>query len=766
MAAELTQILETGTRQAIDRALLNLGWNTDEFDRLCTVTTGRARTTEETAKLLELNANGAFPDYVLYDLETWRPVAVLEAKRPGSNMASALKQGRDYARALGSKVTIAIDGGLTEAVWSETGLPLRDRGLTVNELLSPEKLLRFVETGTDLTYAAEPTKTREDLIRVFKRANELLRQQGMREGLERFTEFSNLLFLKLIDEIERDRKSNGETERIAARYRWSGFEDKDPAEMLDYINEIVLPKLVDRYNHSGDVFSRRLGITDPEILQRVVKELGTLTLLDVDSDVKGDAFEYFLKNSVSVGNDLGEYYTPRHIVKLMVELVNPQFGDKIYDPCCGTGGFLIEAFRHIKRGCRQTRANMKILENETIYGGELTGTAKLAKMNMILAGDGHANIRQLDSLEHRIKGEYDVILSNFPFSQRTQFAGLYGLDSRSANPVFLAHILDALADGGRAAVVVPDSSLYGKTTSALAVRKRLLTEFTVIAVIQLDPFVFSPYTKQPTSILVFEKRRSNGPVYFFDVINDGFSQSTRRIPISANDLSLLRNSWTSQATTDQSFLISHNAIVENDHVLFTNAYVPRRIASETIKLSELVDDLVIGSTPSRAKHDSFTGDIPWAKIADMGSPALESTTESITQEAADAIGEARLVPEGSLLMSFKLSIGRTSITAAPMYTNEAIVYLNLKAEFDNDTTKKYLYYVLRTIDYRPYAVRATKGLTLNSTSMKDVDVPFPDPARRREIVQELDSIDRAVQEKLVEVEALRSDILKRCEDLY
>lgn len=109
--------------------------------------------------------------------------------------------------------------------------------------------------------------------------------------------------------------------------------------MLEYVNNVILPRLVNKYNHSGDVFQKELLIKSPENLKKIVDKLSSLKLLDTDSDIKGDAFEYFLKNSVSVGTDLGEYFTPRHIVKLIVELVDPKFGDKVYDPACGTGGF-------------------------------------------------------------------------------------------------------------------------------------------------------------------------------------------------------------------------------------------------------------------------------------------------------------------------------------------------------------------------------------------------------------------------------------------
>lgn len=762
----LTHVLETATRQKIDRALANLGWQTDEFEPGCNVTTERARTAEEAVQLRAVNPNGAFPDYVLYDAETWSAIAIVEAKRPGESMPAAIGQARDYAGALGCAVAFAIDGGVVEAVWVDSGLPLRENGLMVSGLLSEKQLKRFVDSGTDLVYSAAPTRTREDLIAIFKRANDLLRQQGMRAGLERFTEFSNLLFLKLIDEIEEERESHGETARIARQYRWSAFKSKPARDMLDYINDTVLPKLVDRYNHSGDVFAQSLEITNPEILKAIVDELSELTLLDVDSDIKGDAFEYFIKNSVTVGNDLGEYYTPRHVVRLMVELVDPKFGEKVYDPCCGTGGFLIEAFRHIRKSLALTSANIRKLEQSTIYGGELTGTAKLAKMNMILVGDGHANIVRQDSLENPAREQYDVVLSNFPFSQRTQSSNLYGLDTQAANPVFLAHIMDALKPGGRAAVVVPDGTLFGTDTAAKTIRKKLLTELHVDAVVQLDPFVFAPYTKQPTSIVVFTKSASTNPVWFFDVENDGFAKSTKRIPIDTNDMTLLRLSWNDRLITDKSFTVSATTIEDSDWKLFLNRYVARRTPVEFKTLGELCENFLVGATPPRSNYLNFRGDVPWAKIVDLSTLNLIETEECITDDAAASLGVRRLVPAGSLLMSFKLSIGKTAITGVELYTNEAVAALNLRPEFDSEETRRYLYHVLPLLDYRPFAQRATKGLTLNQDILRDVEVPFPDVGARAEILAKFDEIEASREARRAELRELDSEAMVLREELY
>ena len=184
-------------------------------------------------------------------------------------------------------------------------------------------MLRFISEGPNIRSPKESNLSRQQLIDVFADANDLLRNEGLREGIERFTEFSNLLFLKLISEMEEDREERGEQRILESRYCWPYFCKRSAEDMLDYINDTILPRLVNRYNHSGDVFQRKLLITSPATLKRIVDRLSALTLLRADSDIKGDAFEYFLKNSVTVGNDLGEYFTPRHIVRLMVRTGRP-----------------------------------------------------------------------------------------------------------------------------------------------------------------------------------------------------------------------------------------------------------------------------------------------------------------------------------------------------------------------------------------------------------------------------------------------------------
>ncbi|MFN0157016.1 MAG: N-6 DNA methylase [Bacteroidota bacterium] len=690
--SQLSKPKETATRKRLDSLLTNLGWDTDEASPRCNVFTERPKTADQKKKL-----GGYEPDYVLYESNTDTPIAIIEAKRSGQSLKKALLQAVElYAKPLDIDIIFVADGAIIESYDRRSKRNLRFDGELVTTLLGEKQLLRFVREGFDVRTPEVVRHTKQQLIGVFSEANDLLRKEGLREGLERFTEFSNLLFLKLISEIEKERENVGEDRILDEQYCWDAFKDKKATEMLDYINDTILPRLVDKYNHSGDVFQQKLAITNAKTLKAIVDKLSKLTLLDTDSDIKGDAFEYFLKNSISVGNDLGEYFTPRHIVKLIVDLVDPVFKDRVYDPTCGTGGFLIQAFRHIKSKVRPTKGNLRIIKEKTIYGRELTGTAKIAKMNMIIIGDGHTNIEQMDSLSAPIKGKFEIVLANYPFSQKTDYSALYGLSTENANAIFLKHIIDALKDGGKAGIVVPEGLLFDETAQSVKVRQILLETCEVLAVISLDGYVFQPYTGQPTSILVFKKGRTTKKVWFFEVTEDGFEKSHRRFgrrPQKKNDIPLLRQLWNDKANSNKSFSVSFETIKKHGYILTVDEYKKRRRQSGWVPLGD-VCDLVIGRTPSTKNRSYYGGNKLWANIRDISNcegAYLTDTENKITAEAVEH-SRAKLVKEGTVLLSFKLSLGKVAIAGKDLYTNEAIAAVIPKDP--KRVLPKYLYHIL------------------------------------------------------------------------
>lgn len=746
---------ESAARKQIDATLNNLGWQTDELSPECNVVTERAKFRSQADAL-----GGKPPDYTLYRSGSDQIIGIIEAKRPGDTLQAALKQAIEkYAKPLNVPIVFASDGSITQSHDTRSDRPLRLDGDVVTDLVSEAVLLRFIDEGSDVRTELEEALSKQRLIQVFAEANALLRDEGLREGIERLTEFSNLLFLKLISEIEDDREQRGEPRILDRRYCWDQFSHRNADDMLDYINDTVLPRLVDRYNHSGDVFQGKLLINTPSTLKRIVDKLSDLTLLNADSDVKGDAFEYFLKNSVTVGNDLGEYFTPRHIVRLMVELVDPRFGETVYDPCCGTGGFLISAFEHIRRKVLHTDEALDALKNRTVFGREKTGTARIAKMNMILTGDGHTNIAQTDTLREPVHQEYDIVLSNYPFSQKTDYASYYGLQNRDANPVFLMHIIEALKPGGRAAVVVSAGVLFREGSQYVKVREVLLRTCDVQAVITLHRDVFKPYAGQPTSIIVFEKGRPTRDVWFFDVEEDGYKKTSSkygRPPIAANDLITLRQIWSERPDTGQSFTVPIEDITNNRYKLIPNPYVEASEAPETwVRLGGAsgLCDIVIGKTPSSKDPSYWGGSHPWVAISDFGPKYIQETGRNITDLAIQQ-ENSRLIPEGALLITFKLTIGKTAFAGCPLYTNEAVAALIPK---DSKVLEEYLYYILPLLDYTRYELPATKGPTLNTRSLGQVMVPLPSVERQKEIIDAMRLLDEEELTHLGRAAQVRAD---------
>lgn len=752
---DLTSPLESHTRKKIDQMLQNLEWNINEDTIECNVFTERAKTLSQNKKL-----NGKKPDYVLYKSGSDTPIGIIEAKKSGQNLKKALEQARTlYADPLGVNIIFITDGTIIETHDNRSKTNLKLDGQLITDFITENLLLRFNTEGSELYSPEKITHTKRELIKVFSDANDLLREEGMREGVERFTEFSNLLFLKLISEIEEDRERNGEKRILEKKYCWKSFCYREEDEMLDYINKIILPRLVDRYNHSGDVFQSELSIKNPHNLKRIVDKLSPLELLNAESDIKGDAFEYFLKNSISVGNDLGEYFTPRHIVKLITDLIDPVFQETVYDPCCGTGGFLIQSFRHIKKKCKLTKDNVKILEEKTVWGRELTGTAKISKMNMIIIGDGHTNIQQEDSLMNPVKEQFDVVMTNFPFSQKTKYGSYYGFTTKDANPIFLKHVIDALKPNGRGGVVVPDGLLFDKSSEYVKIRKLLTESCDLKAVIQLDPSVFKPYTGQPTSILIFEKGKQTRNVWFFDVIEDGFKKTGSkkgRTPIKKNDLPLLRTSWSDRENTEHSFSVDFDTIKNNGYKLTMNAYKKKdKKVTPTKTLGELCELPIIGGTPSRGVPEFWNGDNLWVKISDMNQSTITDTDEKITDSGIKN-SSVKMIPKGTLLLSFKLTVGKVSMSGDNLYTNEAIAGLIPKNSYDKEKLVKYLFHVLPTIDFSPYAQRATKGFTLNSDSITNVEIPYPNEDVRDKIVAECEE-KQQLTDKLIKELKIISD---------
>ena len=313
--------LEPHTRSQIDLRLSNLNWILDQKDKNCNVFQEQPKT-EEQFKLLK----GKVPDYVLYESGTDRPIAVIEAKRPGGDLNKAIGQAIErYAQPLQIPIVFAFNDTFVTAHHVFQNKSLKIDGEELQDFIDHRTTLRFVNEGAEILSTPKGLNfSREELLIVFKKINNLLRKEGLRDGYERFSAFAEILFLKFIDEFSQINKKSGKP-LLSDRYLWRNFFEKyknDDAELFDFVSSSVWKKL---QNEFGEIFSQEFTIKKPKILKSILNEINPINLTATDTDVKGDAFEYFLKTVTNGNKDLGEYFTPRHIVRTMVNIINPDF---------------------------------------------------------------------------------------------------------------------------------------------------------------------------------------------------------------------------------------------------------------------------------------------------------------------------------------------------------------------------------------------------------------------------------------------------------
>src|SRR3989344_332640 len=533
--------LEAHTRSLIDVRLQNLGWIFDEKNPNCTVFQEHAKTAEQDRKL-----RGGRPYLFLYESGSDSPLSIIEAKRPGIPLDAALAQGERYAKAIQAPLVFAFNDTFVTAKHVEQGRPLKIDGEELQDFIDQLLSLRFIHEGAEILSAPKGVNfSRDELLSIFKKINKKLRKDGLRDGYERFSAFAEILFLKLVDESEKLNEHRGRNRTVDQRFCWGEFTRKYTGQQLfDFVGDSVWKEMRKQY---GDIFNAPLGIRNASTLEEVINMIDPINFTATDTDVKGDAFEYFLKSVTNGNKDLGEYFTPRHIVRTMVNLVKPLYGETIYDPFCGTGGFLLEAFKYLSvRADTDSEEVMNFIKNKTLYGREITSTSRIAKMNMILFGDGHSNIEQIDTLKNPVFDKYKIVLANLPYSQDTEYGSHYPIPTETADSVCMQHIWQSLQHDGRAAVIVPETFLYeggiiGQT------REMIVKSAQELSVVSLPRGVFMPYTPTKTNILYFKKGGYFKKSYYFVIFNDRSELNTCRKPIKgSSDLKLFLSDYEEQ----------------------------------------------------------------------------------------------------------------------------------------------------------------------------------------------------------------------------
>lgn len=746
-----TTPLETSTRVLIDQTLRNLGW---EFEGKNQNIYLEQPKTEQEKKLLK----GKRPDYVLYSKDSDKPLIVIEAKRPGERIDRALEQGIDYAKVLDAPLVFATDGVFCKSYHTVANRTPILNGEEVDEFIREALALKYL-TGWEVnTVSPKVQYDRKELITIFDEANNMLRGVGLRAGIERFGEFANILFLKLISESENHKRECGIKTSFDPACSWDSIKNIAPSARIDYINTTVYKRLNKMYD--TEIFTH-LTMQDDTILKEIMDKLDPLMLTDVDSDVKGDAFEYFLKASASSKNDLGEYFTPRHIVKTMVRLLNPQIGEKIYDPFCGTGGFLIESFRHIYNNMARTDSNIKLLKESTVYGNEITNTARITKMNMILAGDGHSNINMIDSLANPVDGTtyfqdeqgnkiyngYDVVLANMPYSQKTKHGNLYPLTSTNGDSICVQHCMKAIkstSENGRMALVVPEGFLFRKDLTKT--REYLLENCQLQSIISLPQGVFLPYTGVKTNIIYATKvnkkvksseRKKN--FWYFDVKSDGYTLDNHRRKLDRPS-DLLNYEEFRKLDEDQTEnmlkvgfeIIPLDKVRANSNILVGSRYRERTLKNTVYEYKALKDicDIIPGQSPESVYYNKSGEGLPFYQgNANFGDEFINPPTTWTTKVTKEAL-------KNDLLLSVRAPVGAVNICTDNICIGRGLMAIRCLKNINH----KYLFYILK--ECSDEFKQLSMGSTFEAVTKKDVEdfvLPVPPLDIQNQIVEELES---------------------------
>lgn len=514
-----------------------------------------------------------------------------------------------------------------------------------------------------------------DLRRKLNRITDILWAGGVTNPVTYIEQISYLIYLKLLDEEESSRElkarlmgdqANGNGRLLypkqAERFRWTKWRFKSGNDLRDFVRDHVFPymaSLVKEEPQIAEYFRDAvLEIIDPNVLKQVVDEIDGIDFAKLGTDVKGDIFEYLLTHLGQSALN-GQFRTPRQIRTMMVAMLDPDLGDTIYDPACGTGGFLIDAIEHIlakyssepteipiygeewlekrdqsieaakkdipslqtyRKGPGEKIPDWGLLER-SIYGIDVSRQMmRIAMMNLVLHGIRLANVKRANTLsdmggltEDDLTRKYKIILSNPPFAgvlPKESIRKDLPTNSKKSELLFLGVMMEALAPGGQGAVVVPEGLLFGSTTAHVELRRKLVEDFDLLAVVSLPAGVFKPYAGVKTGVLVFrrpaagvkkdKKTKHKEKVWFYEVRADGFdpdkiSGGGRPETPERNDIPDLLGQWAAykqsrfanppgvEANTllpagseeTRSWWASVGQVAENDYNLAAGRYKPQ-----------------------------------------------------------------------------------------------------------------------------------------------------------------------------------------------
>ncbi|KYD17635.1 type I restriction-modification system subunit M [Saccharococcus caldoxylosilyticus] len=425
---------------------------------------------------------------------------------------------------------------------------------------------------------------------------------GITNPLTVIEQFTYLLFIKGLDEAETQREQEAsllgiEFERIfpedKQHLRWSKFKNLEASQMYEIVSKEVFPFIKSLHGNKNSAYAKYMSdaifmIPTPQMLSKIVDGIDKLPMKD--RDLQGDLYEYLLSKIATAGTN-GQFRTPRHIINMMVELVKPTPEDIIVDPAAGSAGFLVAAGEYL----RKHRSDLFLVQslkehfnNHMFYGFDMDRTMlRIGAMNMMLHGIENPNIEYRDSLseQNKDKDKYTLVLANPPFKGSLDYEAVSSdllrvVKTKKTELLFLALFLRILKTGGRCACIVPDGVLFGSSKAHKDIRKEIVENHKLEAIISMPSGVFKPYAGVSTAVMIFTKTGVGGTdqVWFYDMKADGYSLDDKRTPIEENDIPDIierfhnREAEKERKRTEQSFFVPVEEIRENDYDLSINKY--------------------------------------------------------------------------------------------------------------------------------------------------------------------------------------------------
>ncbi len=500
---------------------------------------------------------------------------------------------------------------------------------------------------------------------------------------------------------------------------------------------------------------------DPETLNMFLKEISEFSY-DNSEDL-GNAFEYLLSIMGSQG-DAGQFRTPRHIIDMMVEIVDPKKNDTILDPACGTAGFLISAYKHIlaanvdENGKSTLTSDDRKRLTENFAGYDISpDMVRLSRVNMYLHRFTKPQISEYDTLssEEKWDDNYDVILANPPFM--TPKGGIiphnrYRVKARRAEVLFVDYIAEHLNPTGKAAIIVPEGIVFQSANAYKDLRKFLVDDGLLYAVVSLPAGVFNPYSGVKTSILFLDKSlaKQKDNILFVKMNNDGYDLGAQRREINQNDIpdiiDVIKAYQKGEDISNNPLatIASKNKIAEQDYVLVGERYIASSVINSQWDCFELgeICATTSGGTPKSTEQKYYqNGTIRWLKSGEVANGFIYDTEQKITQEGLNN-SSAKILPINTVLVAmYGATAGQVGLLKVESATNQAVCGILP----NNRLIPEYLYYLLN--GKKDYLISLSTGgaqPNISQTIIKKLRIPVPPLSVQKEIVDEIEAYQKII----------------------